>query len=116
MGTEPTVFALEVDSQGKLRRIKHLRRTVIVCCELKLDRAFRQIPHRTSIEPTVKPAPTDVSRTKCPFFRRPDSTASFSARGIVAAVVLPYLSMLMITLCSGMPIFSAADMMMRLLA
>ncbi|MNC90091.1 hypothetical protein D3C83_61410 [compost metagenome] len=35
---------------------------------------------------------------------------------MVAAVVLPYSSMLMITFSSGMPMRSAADMMMRLLA
>src|SRR5262249_38168750 len=46
----------------------------------------RQNPQRTSIAPTVKPAPTEASRTRSPFFNRPLQTASSSARGIVAAV------------------------------
>ena len=47
-----------------------------------------------------KPAPTEASRTRLPFFRRPSATASASARGIVPAVVLPYFSILMTTFSS----------------
>ena len=54
--------------------------------------------HRKSTAPTVKPAPTDASRTRSPFFSRPARRASPSASGMVAAVVLPYVSRLMITL------------------
>ena len=59
---------------------------------------LRQNPQRSSTAPTVNPAPTDASSTRSPFFRRPLQTASFSASGIVAAVVLPNRSMLMMTL------------------
>ena len=32
----------------------------------------------------MNPAPTDASSTSCPFFSRPEATASFNASGIVA--------------------------------
>ena len=48
----------------------------------------------------MNPAPTDVSNTRSPFFSRPVFTASLSASGIVAAVVLPKRSMLMTTFSS----------------
>src|SRR5262245_31866257 len=72
-------------------------------------RGTRQKPHRRSTEPTVKPAPTDARSTRFPFLSRPLHTASFSARGIVAAVVFPKFSMLMITLLESIPSFSVAD-------
>src|SRR5262249_41746554 len=68
-----------------------------------------QNPHRSSTDPTVNPAPTDASRTRFPFFSRPLQTASFNASGIVAAVVLPNRSMLMMTLAGSRPSFSVAD-------
>src|SRR4029453_11230201 len=74
-----------------------------------------QKAHRSNTEPTVKPAPTEVSSTRSPFLRRPALTASFNARGIVAAVVLPKRSMLITTFFSGIPILSAASMMRPLL-
>src|SRR5207302_3084216 len=46
-------------------------------------------PHRISTVPTVKPAPTDATRSKSPSLSRFCSTASLSASGIVPAVVLP---------------------------
>ena len=49
----------------------------------------------------MKPAPTDASSTSWPVFSRPDAIASVNASGIVAAVVLPNRSMLMITLPSA---------------
>ena len=69
-----------------------------------------QKPHRTSTAPTVKPAPTDASSTRSPFLSRPDDTASFSASGIVAAVVLPNRSMLMMTLSGGTSSFSVGGL------
>src|SRR5262249_448766 len=75
-----------------------------------------QKPQRRSTEPTVNPAPTDARRTRFPFFSRPAHTASFSASGIVAAVVLPNRSMLMITFSGSIPSFSVADKMIRRLA
>ena len=53
-----------------------------------------QKAQRSKTAPIVKPAPTDVSSTRSPFFRRPSVIASSKARGIVAAVVLPNRSML----------------------
>ena len=44
---------------------------------------------RVATEKGLKPAPTDVSITRCPGFSRPSSSAVPSASGIVAAVVLP---------------------------
>src|SRR5688572_24486823 len=70
-------------------------------------------PHLISRAPTVKPAPTDTISSVSPRLSRLLSTASLSARGIVAAVVLPNFSMLMTTFSSGTPSFSAADRMMR---
>ncbi len=51
-----------------------------------------------------------------PFLRRPSERAVLMARGMVAAVVLPYSPMLMMIFSSGMPRRSAVAMMMRLLA
>ena len=34
----------------------------------------------------MKPAPTDASSTRLPFFRRPEQSASFNASGIVFPV------------------------------
>src|SRR5262245_59489292 len=76
-------------------------------------RSATQKPQRSSTEPTVKPAPTDARSTRFPFLSRPLHTASFSARGMVAAVVFPKFSMLIITLLESMPSFSVADWMMR---
>ena len=45
----------------------------------------------------MNPAPTDPSSTRSSLFSRPSARASASASGIVAAVVLPYLSRLITT-------------------
>ena len=58
---------------------------------------------RSSTDPTVKPAPTEPSSTRSFFFSRPSARASASARGIVAAVVLPYVSRLMTTCRRAQP-------------
>ena len=47
--------------------------------------------------PDGEPGADRREQHQLPFFSRPDATASFSASGIVAAVVLPNRSMLMIT-------------------
>src|SRR6476660_2363804 len=75
--------------------------------------SYRFSPHRISTAPTVKPAPTEASRSKSPSFKRLCSTASLSANGIVPPVVLPKRSILMTTFSCGMPSRSVADKMMR---
>src|SRR5262245_57646351 len=72
-----------------------------------------QNPQRNNTAPTVKPAPTEASRTRSPFFSLPEQSASFNASGIVAAVVLPKRSMLIITLSESSSRFSAAARMIR---
>ena len=47
------------------------------------------------------------------FFSLPAQRASFKASGIVAAVVLPNRSMLMMTFSGATPSFSLADRIMR---
>ena len=53
----------------------------------KLRPSFRD--QRTTAEPTVNPAPTEVIRRLSPFLRRFSSRAVYMPRGMVAAVVLP---------------------------
>ena len=52
---------------------------------------------RTSAAPHVKPAPNAVSTSRSPLCSRPSFTASSRARGMEAAVVLPYFWMLLKT-------------------
>ena len=49
----------------------------------------RRYCHRISVAPTVNPAPTATNTTRSPRRIRPRASASSSASGIVAAVVLP---------------------------
>ena len=68
-----------------------------------VEYAYRQIPaaeeaatlakiaQRSNAVPTVNPAPTEASSTRLPCLSLPSISASCMARGIVAAVVFPYL-------------------------
>src|SRR5262249_41284714 len=77
------------------------------------ENSTHQNPQRSNTAPTVKPAPTDASRTTSPFFNLPENSASFNARGIVAAVVLPKRSMLITTCSESRSRLSAAARMIR---
>jgi hypothetical protein len=90
------IWNLELRNEFQIQNSKFL----IVQCTPGVLGVFDadQKPQRNSTAPTVNPAPTDASSTSWPFFRRPEQIASFSASGMVAAVVLPNRSMLMITL------------------
>ena len=57
-----------------------------------------QISQRSSTVPTEKPAPTAAKSTRSPFFSLPSSMAVSMASGMVPADVLPYFSMLIMTL------------------
>ena len=80
------------------------------------EESFRRFVQRHRFAPTVYPAPTAANMTRSPFFNRPASYASRVASGMVAAVVLPKRSILMMTLSQGNPRRSAAAVMMRRLA
>src|SRR5690606_1491118 len=71
---------------------------------------------RSNTAPAVNPAPTEASMTRSPVFRRPSALASASASGIVAAVVLPYLSRLTTNLSGPRPSRAAVASMIRRLA
>ncbi len=58
---------------------------------LSRQRHCSQIAQRSNAVPTVNPAPTEASSTKSPSLSLPSISASCMARGIVAAVVFPYL-------------------------
>ena len=60
-------------------------------------RGVSQKAQRQRLAPAVYPAPTAANNTKSPFLRRPSVMASSVANGMVAAVVLPYLSRLITT-------------------
>src|SRR5690606_33235364 len=59
--------------------------------------------HRITTAPQVNPAPNVTSNTSMPGLSRPSCSACASARGIDPDEVLPYRSMLIITLSSGTP-------------
>src|SRR5688572_13377261 len=73
----------------------------------------RYIAHLSKIAPQVYPAPK-LERTRLsPFLSFPASCHSLKHIGIVAAVVLPYLSMLTITLSADIPIRSRVASIIR---
>src|SRR5690606_5142082 len=106
--------------EGPVEQVSQLTERLQAPLQMRRDHARpagrswrgRQMLQRTRSEPTVKPAPTEVHSTRLPFFNRPSATASSSASGIVAAVVLPYRPMLITTFSSGKPSRCAADWMM----
>mmetsp|Transcript_13503 Transcript_13503/g.36060 ORF Transcript_13503/g.36060 Transcript_13503/m.36060 type:complete len:359 (-) Transcript_13503:100-1176(-) len=66
--------------------------------------------------PQLSPAPKPAHAITSPGLTLPDLTASESARGIDAALVLPYSSKLAITLSMGMPRREATASIMRMFA
>lgn len=70
-------------------------------------------PHRTMAEAHVSPAPNPAIATTSPALIFPSRTASSSARGMDAALVLPYLAKLHTTRSGGTPNRSAALLIMR---
>jgi len=66
--------------------------------------------------PQLNPAPNPAHAITSPFFTCPDLTASSNAKGIDAALVLPYLERFVMTLSIGMPNRFATVSMMRILA
>jgi len=74
------------DQQSDIYTRRNLR-----CAERyrRMSYAHAQIVHRSRVAPTVNPAPTEASRTRSPFFKRPSSRAVCMARGMVPAVVFP---------------------------
>src|SRR5690348_954136 len=85
-------------------------------CQLLITNCQLQHAHRSSVAPTVKPAPTAVIRTRSPFLSRPCWRADSMASGMVPAVVLPNSSMLMMICSSFRPSRSAAEAIILLLA
>lgn len=59
--------------------------------------SFPQISHLNKAAPTVNPAPTLAIKIKSPFFSFPSCRAVSIASGIVAEVVFPNRSILMMT-------------------
>src|SRR6185312_10273249 len=78
--------------------------------------ACLHISQRSSVAPTVKPAPTAASSTRSPFFNLPCSMAVSMASGMVPADVLPYFSIFTTTRSGFRPSRSAVEVMMRRLA
>ena len=77
---------------------------------------FSPYPHRKMAAPHDSPAPNPAQAITSPFWTFPARTASSNARGMEAALVLPYSLRFVMTFSMGMPNRCATVSMMRMLA